>query len=64
MIIDYSERQGENLVPIKNLIDGKEYTVPVKKIYSRHPHITADSNFSGENIMNFMGGNGFGMTVT
>ena len=32
---------------------------PVKKIYSKHPHITADNRFSGENVMNFMGENGF-----
>ncbi len=38
--------------------------VPIKKIYSKRPHITADNHFSGENVMSFMGENSFGMTCT
>ena len=64
MVINYSQNQVINEVPIKNLIDGKEYTVPVNKIYAKRPHITADNHFSGENVMTFMGENGFGMTCT
>ncbi len=45
-------------------IDGKAYTVPIKKLYSKRPHITADNHFSGENVMAFIGENGFGMTCT
>ncbi len=62
MVINYCEDEVINEVPIKNLIDGKEYTVPINKIYAKRPHITADIHFSSENVMNFIGENGFGMT--
>ena len=64
VIINDNEEHVDNMVSIRNLIDGSEYTVPVKKIYSTRPHITADNHFSGKNVMNFMGENGFGMTAT
>jgi hypothetical protein len=33
-------------------------------MYQSPPHITADNHFSGDNIMKFMGGKGYGFTVT
>jgi hypothetical protein len=59
-----SETKDGDVVTMKNLIDGKVYTVPIKKLYSKRPHITADNHFSGENVMAFIGENGFGMTCT
>jgi len=51
-------------VSIMNYIDGKEYTVPKKKIYKQRPHIVADNHFSGENVMEYIGQQGFGITTT
>jgi hypothetical protein len=66
MVIDETnETKDGEVVTMKNLIDGRVYTVPIKKVYSkRRPHITADNHFSGENVMSFMGENGFRMTCT
>ncbi len=47
---------------IPNTTDVWKY--PRKKIYQSPPHITADNHFSGDNIMKFMGGKGYGFTVT
>ena len=46
-MVDEESNNGE-FVTMKNLIDGLEYVVPVKKIYPKRPHITADNHFSGE----------------
>ncbi len=35
-------------VTMSNLIRGKQYTVPKKKIYTACPHIIADNHFSGD----------------
>ena len=51
-------------VVMHNLIRGKEYTVPRKKIYTACPHIIADNHFSGENVMEYIGKKGFGITTT
>jgi len=59
-MVEEESNEGE-AITIQNLIDGKEYEVPVKKIYPKHPHITADNHFSGENVMPFLGESGFGM---
>ncbi len=65
MVIDETnETEDGEVVTMKNLIGGRVYTVPIKKVYSKRPHITADNHFSGENVMSFMGENGFGMTCT
>ena len=65
MVIDETnEIEDREVMTMKNLIDGRVYTVPIKKVYSKRPHITADNHFSGENVMLFMGENGFGMTCT
>lgn len=40
----------------------KDY--PVKKIYTSHPHGTADNHFSGEPVLDFAGKLGFGLTLT
>jgi len=65
IIIDKTnETEDEEIMTMKNLIDGRMYTVTIKKLYSKRPHITADNHFSGENVMSFMGENGFGMTCT
>jgi hypothetical protein len=58
------ENRDELVRTMKNFIDGRVYTVPIKKIYLKGLHITADNHFSGENVMSFMGEIGFGMTVT
>lgn len=62
-MVEGESNEGE-AITMQNLIDGKEYEVPVKKIYPKRPHITADNHFSGENVMSFLGESGFGMTVT
>lgn len=36
----------------------------VKKIFRLHPHSTWDNYFCGDNIMNWIGQNGFGTTMT
>jgi hypothetical protein len=59
-----NETKDREVVTMKNLIDGMVYMVPIKKVYSKRPHITADNHFSGENVMSFMDENGFGMTCT
>jgi len=66
MVIDKTnETEDREVVTMKNLIDGRVYTVPIKKVlYSKCPHITADNHFPGENVVSFMGENGFGMTCT
>ena len=59
----------ETTVTIKSLAGHngtgtKEYKVPKKKIYSARPHIVADNHFSGEQVMDYIGKNGFGITTT
>ncbi len=39
-------------------------TVPKKKIYTSLPHIVADNHFSGDNVMEYIGKKGFGITTT
>jgi hypothetical protein len=63
MVVQEEEDEGAE-ISIKNLLDGKEYTVPKKKIYAKRPHITADNHFSGENVMDYIGKIGFGITTT
>lgn len=44
---------------------GKEYYyVPTKIIFKKPPHFTADNHFSGDNVMDYVGQKGFGITVT
>jgi hypothetical protein len=64
VIENTTDTEDGEVVTMKNLIDGRVYTVPIKKVYSKPPHITADNHFSGENVMSFMGENGFRMTCT
>ena len=45
-------------------MNGKAYKVERKKIYSRLPHIVVDNHFSGENVMEYIGKKGFGITTT
>lgn len=59
-----STNNNEFRVTMSNQMTGKEYTVPKKKIYSKLPHIVADNHFSGENVMQFIGSKGFGITTT
>jgi hypothetical protein len=63
VIDETNENEDGEIVTIKNLIDGRVYMVPIKKVYSKRQHITTDNHFSGENVMSFMGENSFGMTV-
>jgi hypothetical protein len=62
-VVEREEEDEEAGISIKKLLDGKEYTVPKKKIYAKRPHITAKNNFSGENVMDYIGKNGFGITT-
>lgn len=59
-----SDEVTTRTVTTTNCLTGKEYTVPTKKIYSKLPHITADNHFSGENVMEYIGKKGFGITTT
>jgi hypothetical protein len=43
---------------------GTQKTLPVKKLYPFHPHGTADNHFSGDNVLDFAGRIGFGLTLT
>lgn len=43
--------------------DGRVETFPTKKIYASQPHITADNHFSGDKVLDFAGGKGFGLTM-
>jgi hypothetical protein len=63
-MVEREEEDEEAEISTKNLLDGKEYTVPKKKIYVKRPHITADNHFSGKNVMDYIGKNGFGITTT
>jgi hypothetical protein len=63
-MVEWEEEDEEAGISIKNLLDGKEYTVPKKKIYSKHPHLTANNHFSGENVMDYIGKNGLDITNT
>jgi len=63
---------------IDRLIDGTEpgytefilpnttdlYKYPTKKISFSQPHVTADNDFSGDNVMKFIETKGYGITVT
>jgi hypothetical protein len=40
------------------------YKYPTKKIYPSQPHVTAVNHFSDDNVMQFMGTKGYGITVT
>lgn len=59
-----SANSNEMTVTMCNQMTGKEYSVPKKKIYKKLPHIVADNHFSGENVMQYIGSKGFGMTAT
>ena len=36
----------------------------MKQVYDAPPHITADNHFSGEHVLDYAGGKGYGMTMT
>jgi hypothetical protein len=63
-MVEREEEDEEAGIAIKNLLVRKQYTVPKKKIYAKCPHITADNHFSGENVMDYIGKNGFSITTT
>jgi hypothetical protein len=54
-MVEWEEEVEEAGISIKNLFDGKEDTVPKKKIYAKHPHLTTDNHSSGENVMDYIG---------
>ena len=35
-----------------------------RKLYSQMPHLTWDNHFSGDTIIDYAGGHGFGLTMT
>jgi hypothetical protein len=59
-----SANNNEMRVTMCNQMTVKEYFVPKKKIYKKLPHIVADNHFSGENVMQYIGSKGFGITAT
>ena len=47
---------------VKLMAEGEEgYKI---KIFCEHPHSTWENYFSGDQIMNWLGGNGFGAKMT
>lgn len=42
----------------------QSYLVPMKQIFQKPPHFTTDNHFSGDNVMEFIGERGFGITMT
>ncbi len=58
-----SANSNKMTVTMCNQMTGKEYSVPKKKIYKKLPHIVADNHFSSENVMQYIGSNGFGITA-
>ena len=64
MLVSTQDDTHAVLLNMSNLLNGKEYTVPKKKIYTALPHIVADNHFSGENVMEYIGSKGFGITTT
>jgi hypothetical protein len=63
-MVEQEEENEEAGISIKDLLYRKEYTVPKKKIYAKHPHITDDNHFSGQNVTDYIGKNGFSITTT
>lgn len=55
-----SESSGDDLVDATN----KQKGIYVKKIYRSFPHGTWDNYFSGDKIFDWVGQNGFGVTMT
>ena len=43
---------------------GTLHEYKMKPIYTQKPHITADNYFSGDNVMDYLGERGYGMTCT
>ena len=43
---------------------GALHEYKMKPIYTQKPHITADNYFSGDNVMDYLGERGYGMTCT
>ena len=69
MIEGYKDDDGKPAaVDVRNLagrLAGREfYSVPVKILFKKPPHITADNHFSGDHVMDYIGQKGFGITVT
>jgi len=60
----HMDNAEDETVSMTNFMTGKEYSVPKKKIYAKLPHIVADNHFSGENVMEYIGRRGFGITTT
>ena len=46
---------------MKLMVEGEEED---EKSFREHPHSTWERYFSGDNIMDWLGGNGFGSTMT
>ena len=44
--------------------NGGVYSYPMKPVYRRPPHFTADNFFSSEPLMDWLGAKGYGMTAT
>ena len=53
MLVSSQDDTPAMLVTVSNFLNGKEYTVPKKKIYIALPHIVADNHFSGDNVMQY-----------
>ena len=58
------QRPGYNEVEVMK--DGANVTheYKMKPIYTQRPHITADNYFSGDNVLDYLGERGYGITMT
>jgi hypothetical protein len=54
--------QIRNLAATKN--NQEFYAVPKKHFFPLQPHFTADNHFSGDHVMEYIGLQGFGITLT
>jgi hypothetical protein len=49
---------------IKPMVVGQEQVAGVPQLFKSHPHFTWDNHFSGDTIMEWLGSQGFGATMT
>lgn len=49
-------------VPLPGRTGERQYVM--KAIYDKYPHGVADNHFSGDNVLTYAGGQGFGLTLT
>jgi len=57
-------RDGYDEIALMRDGAGTLHEYKMNPIYSQRPHITADNYFSGENVLDYLGVRGYGMTCT